>query len=147
MTPDVLTQEEVRFTLRQGIEILVVEDERAHYLLANHCLKGAGINNNIVWFEDGQAVMDFLEGSSNLSSNGKKYIMLLDIRMPKVDGIEVLKRIKSDDNLKNIQVIMLTTSDDQQQAKLCYDLGSSSHVIKPPGKSLLKAIERVSERM
>ena len=145
--PETITEKEIKLTLRRDIEILVVEDERAHYLLADHCLKSAGITNNMHWFEDGQAVLNFLEGDGHPSGNGKKYIMLLDIRMPKIDGIEVLKRIKNDDKLQNIQVVMLTTSEDQQQAKFCYDLGSSAHIIKPPGRNLLKTIERVSQGM
>ena len=60
-----ITEEEIKLTLRQDIEILVVEDERAHYLLADHCLKSAGVKSNIMWFEDGQAVMDFLNNGGS----------------------------------------------------------------------------------
>lgn len=100
MTTETLMQEEFNLTLRQDIEVLVVEDERAHYLLAQICIRNAGITNNIVWFADGQAVLDFLDGDGHPSKSNKKYIMLLDIRMPKIDGIEVLTRIKSDPKLK-----------------------------------------------
>ena len=73
--------------------------------------------------------------------------MLLDIRMPKIDGIEVLRRIKNDDKLRGIKVIMFTTSEDQEQAELCYDLGCNAHVIKPPGEILLKAIAKIGQRI
>ncbi|MBI9015934.1 MAG: response regulator [Phycisphaerae bacterium] len=132
--------------LRSDIEFLIVEDERAHFVLARICLERAGIENKINWFENGQEVLDFLRGSGHPSINNKKYIMLLDVRMPSMDGIEVLRRIKSDDMLKSIQVIMLTTSDDQQQAKVCYELGCIAHVTKPPNEALLSAIKRASHR-
>lgn len=140
-------QEQVSFTLGESVEILIVEDEEAHYVLARICLEKAGIENNIVWFESGDAVLDFLKDQGHRSNTGKKYIMLLDIRMPRVDGIEVLKVLKGDENLRSIPVIMLTTSDDQQLAKQCYDLGCDAHIIKPPGEVLLRAIQRVGERL
>ena len=73
--------------------------------------------------------------------------MFLDIKMPKVDGVEVLRQIKSDKQLSDISVIMLTTSDDQDIAAQCYELGCQAHIIKPPGPVLLKAIDRVAQRI
>lgn len=130
-------------SLRDYIEFLIVEDEPGHYKLIEHCLRRAGIENEIAWFEDGKSVLDFLCGDGPVSGK-KKYIMLLDIRMPGIDGIEVLRKVKQEEKWDHIKVIMLTTSEDQQQARLCYDLGCEAHIVKPPGKSLLRAIDRVA---
>jgi CheY-like chemotaxis protein len=137
----------ISVSLRDDVEILIVEDEPGHYKLIEHCLRNAGVENEIAWFEDGKSVLDFLYGDGSASGKGKKYIMLLDIRMPGVDGIEVLKKIKQEEKWDHIQVIMLTTSDDQHQARLCYDLGCEAHIVKPPGKSLLAAIDRIVLRL
>ena len=147
MLSEETNESRVAVSLRDDIEILIVEDEPGHYKLIEHCLRKAGIENEIAWFEDGKSVLDFLCGGGPASGKGKKYIMLLDIRMPGVDGIEVLRKIKQEEDWDHIHVIMLTTSDDQQQARLCYDLGCEAHMIKPPGKSLLAAIKRIAARL
>lgn len=133
--------------LRDDIVILIVEDNRGHYTLTKHCLRQAGIENTIKWLENGQVAIDYLTGEGNPRKAGTKYIMLLDIRMPKVDGIEVLSTIKQDESLSDISVIMLTTSEDQQIARKCYELGCDAHIIKPPGIVLLKAIDRIAQRI
>ena len=133
--------------LRSEVVILIVEDNRGHYTLTKHCLRQAGIENKTVWLENGQVALDYLNGEGNPTINGTKYIMLLDIRMPKVDGIEVLSTMKQNNALKDISVIMLTTSEDQQIARQCYELGCDAHIIKPPGEVLLKAIDRISQRI
>ncbi len=133
--------------LRKEIVFLIVEDNQGHYTLTKHCLRDAGIDNEVIWLEDGQATLDYLRGDGHPEKTGNKYIMLLDIRMPKVDGIEVLGTIKREDILRDISVIMLTTSEDQQIARQCYELGCDAHIIKPPGEVLLKAISRICQRI
>jgi CheY-like chemotaxis protein len=145
MLPDILTKEEFKLHLRYGIEILAVEDKLAKFILTKHCLRDSGITNNIIWFQNGEEVLNFLSSDGHRSSSDHKFIMLLDIMTPKVDGIEVLKRINIDGKLSYIQVVMLTASDQQEQARLCYKLRSSAHIIKPPGTTLLKAIKRVAK--
>ena len=73
--------------------------------------------------------------------------MLLDIKMPNVSGIDILKELKSDEHLANISTIMLTISDDHHLVAECYELGCQAHIVKPPGKVLIKAIERVANRI
>lgn len=135
-----------RLRLRDNVTILIAEDERGHYLLTRNCLRQAGVDNEVLWFEDGQSTLDYL-GHDEHWQDGRKYLLLLDVRMPKVDGIEVLQQIKGDPRLEEIAVIMLTTSDDHDLAHRCYALGCEAHVVKPPGRVLLKAIERVSQRL
>lgn len=148
MTEETKTVEtaEIKVTLPENVVIVIVEDDRGHYLLTKKCLQNAGINNEIVWLEDGSAALDFflkeLPGHDH-----KKYIVLLDIRLPKIDGTIVLEKMKQDQRLEDIPVIMLTTSEDRAVANHCYELGCEAHVIKPPGNVLLKAIERVKMRL
>lgn len=141
-----LETESTTLKLRKDIVLLVVEDDRGHYLLIKNCLQRAGVENDIVWFEDGQAVIDYVFNDGNPLDGRKKHIMLLDIRMPKVDGIKVLEQIKQNDATKEMPVIMLTTSEDRKLAGLCYELGCFAHIVKPPGDVLLRAIQRICER-
>ena len=140
-----LEMESITLKLRKEIVLFIVEDDQGHYLLIKNCLRRAGIDNEIVWFEDGQAAMDYVFSENSLDSS-KRYIMLLDIRMPKVDGLKVLEQLKQNDVTKEIPVIMLTTSEDRDVARQCYELGCFAHIIKPPGDVLLRAIQRVCER-
>ena len=148
MVPETENMSTLGFTgLRNEIVILIVEDNRDHYTLTKNCLRQANINNKIEWLQNGQVAIDYLTGKSNPRKTGTKYIMLLDIHMPKVDGIEVLSTMKQDESLSDISVIMLTTSEDQQIARKCYELGCDAHIIKPPGEVLLKAISRIGQRI
>ncbi len=133
--------------MRENVVILIVEDDEGHYILTKRCLRQADISNEILWFADGQEVLDFLykQGDGSEFDEAKKYLMLLDIRLPKIDGIKTLETIKKDDKLKKIPVIMLTTNDDQLQARVCYELGCDGHVIKPVGDVLIKAVQRAEQ--
>jgi CheY-like chemotaxis protein len=113
--------------------ILIVEDDEGHAILVRQNLEAAGLNNPIEHFRDGQAVLDFFfkSDSARRSENGRTYLLLLDIRMPKVDGIEVLRRIKSDPELRKLPVIMLTTTDDAREVERCHELGCNVYIQKP----------------
>ena len=138
------TEELIKITLRKETVILIAEDDKGHYLLTKNYLRKAGIENDILWFKDGQEVLDFL---LNEPKGGKRgYLLLLDIRMPKLDGVEVLKRLKENSLQENLAVIMLTTSEDHELAALCYEQGCFAHIVKPPGIVLLKAIKRISQQ-
>jgi len=114
-------------------DILVVEDDEGHAILIQENLSAAGLNNPIRHFRDGQAVLDFFfspSPQSHARANGT-YLVLLDIRMPKVDGFEVLRRLKADPNLKNLPVIILTTTDDMREVERCHALGCNVYLQKP----------------
>jgi CheY-like chemotaxis protein len=113
--------------------ILVAEDDDGHATLIKKNLKRAGVINDIVRFKDGQEALDFLfrRGAAPKRESGKAYILLLDIRMPKVDGVEVLRQIKADKELKKLPVIMVTTTDDPREVEQCHQLGCSNYVTKP----------------
>lgn len=117
----------------EEVVILMAEDDEGHAGLIRRNLERAGISNEIVHFKDGGAAIDFFKASKADIQNGAKktFLLLLDIRMPKVDGIEVLKYIKADDDLKSMPVLMLTTTDDPKEVKRCHEFGCSHYITKP----------------
>jgi len=113
--------------------ILIAEDDAGHFQLIKKNLWLACVNNDILQFKDGQQVLDFLlrTGDGTHLDEAKQYIMLLDVRMPKVDGLDVLRRIKDDEELRKIPVIMLTTTSESSMVEQCYELGCSCYMVKP----------------
>ncbi|MFM8335974.1 MAG: response regulator [Opitutaceae bacterium] len=109
--------------------ILIVDDDEGHAILIRENLEAAGLTNRIRHFRDGQAILDFLFKDS--PAVGESFLVLLDIRMPKVDGIEVLRRIKADAKLRKLPVIMLTTTDDSREIVRCHELGCNVYMQKP----------------
>lgn len=109
--------------------ILIVEDDEGHAILIRENLETAGVPNRIVHFQDGQAVLDFF--AARRPTPQCSYVVLLDIRMPKVDGIEVLRRLKANPELRKLPVIMLTTTDDIREVERCHQIGCSGYIQKP----------------
>lgn len=119
--------------MQREVVILVVEDDHGHARLIERNLRRAGLNNRIERFEDGQDVLDFLfkRGTGRQREVDVAYLLLLDIRMPRVDGIEVLRQVKADPELKKIPVSMLTTTDDPREVEKCHALGCNNYIVKP----------------
>lgn len=119
--------------MHQDVIILIAEDDEGHATLIKKNLRRSGVGNSILHFKDGQEVVDFLfiKGDGPHWEKGKGYLMLLDIRMPRLTGIEVLEKVKEDAELRKIPVIMLTTSDDPREIERCHVLGCSNYVPKP----------------
>jgi CheY-like chemotaxis protein len=115
------------------VVILVAEDDAGHARLIEKNLTRAGLRNPIVRFDNGQAVLDYLfrRGSGPQRACEISYLLLLDIRMPQVDGIEVLRQVKQDAELRKIPVIILTTTDDPREVERCHTIGCSSYIVKP----------------
>jgi CheY-like chemotaxis protein len=112
--------------------ILIAEDDDGHAELIESGLRDSGVNNTIKRFENGEDIWNFLQGnSSEIRDENSAYLVLLDINMPLMDGVEVLKNIKSNESLKDIPVIMLTTTDNPQEVEACYKLGCNFYVTKP----------------
>ncbi|MCI0746065.1 MAG: response regulator [Verrucomicrobia subdivision 3 bacterium] len=113
--------------------ILIADDDAGHARLIEKNLSRVGLHNRIQRFENGQQVLDFFFGKSGDPGHDANaaYLLLLDIRMPKVDGVEVLRRIKGDPLLRKIPVIMLTTTDDPREVAHCHVLGCNSYIVKP----------------
>jgi CheY-like chemotaxis protein len=113
--------------------ILIVEDDDGHAFLVRENLEAAGLSNRFEHFRNGQTVLDFFfhQGAGPWSVAGETYLILLDIRMPKVDGLEVLRRLKSDAELRKLPVIVLTTTDDAREVERCHQLGCNVYIQKP----------------
>jgi len=116
----------------EPVTILLAEDDDGHARLVRDRLEAAGVNNPQLRFRDGQEAWDYLSRAGGAGREpGKPYLLLLDIRMPRLDGVELLRRIKTDPGLKKLPVIMLTTTDDPREVDACYELGCSSYLTKP----------------
>jgi CheY-like chemotaxis protein len=113
--------------------ILLAEDDEGHAYLVRQNLEEAGIANQLVHVKDGQEALDYIrcEGAYRGRVPNGPLLLLLDINMPRVDGVEALRRIKADPATSELPVIMLTTTDDPREVKRCYELGCASYVIKP----------------
>lgn len=117
----------------EPVTILITDDDDGHADLIREHLEDAGVGNSFLRFRDGQEILDFLfqpDSQTGIDKPGN-YLLLLDIRMPRVDGVEVLRRIKSDQHLHTMPVIMLTTTDDPREIEKCYELGCNCYVTKP----------------
>lgn len=119
--------------LKKRFSILVAEDDDGHFVLIEKNLQKMGFRSRILRFSNGQQILDFLymRGDGPKRQPDDVYLMILDIRMPKVDGDEVLEIVKADDQLKDIPVIMLTTSNDENLMDKCQKLGCKAYVVKP----------------
>jgi CheY-like chemotaxis protein len=119
--------------MKKEVAILIAEDDEGHASLIKKNLKRAGISNEIIHFKDGEEILEFLMKSNNGRHReaGTAYLLLLDIRMPKVDGVEVLRQVKQDEELRKIPVIMITTTDDPREVENCHRLGCSNYITKP----------------
>ena len=112
--------------------ILLVEDDEGHAELIKDCLQESGVANPIRRFRDGQEIIDYLFGGNEAKTEpAGGYVVLLDIRIPKVDGQEVLRRIKNDARLKSLPVVMLTTTDDPREVQASYRMGCNAYLTKP----------------
>lgn len=115
------------------LTILIAEDDDGHADLIMTGLKESGICNHMIRFVDGKQTWEFISGKGKdmVLDKNKSYLLLLDINMPKMDGLEVLERIKGNDDFKSLPVIMLTTTDDPREVEKCYELGCNIYVTKP----------------
>lgn len=116
------------------IEIILVEDNKNDAELAIRALEKSRLTNKLLHFRDGSEVLDFLfaEGEyEGRNTENLPRVILLDLKMPKVNGIDVLKRVKSDERTKSIPVVVLTSSKEDPDIKACYALGANSYVVKP----------------
>jgi two-component system response regulator len=130
------------------VEILLVEDNPSDAELTIRELKKHHFSNNLYHAKDGEEALEFIfatgkfSGVRNISQPPK--IVLLDIQMPKINGIQVLEKIKSDERTKNTPVVMLTSSKEDPDIQKCYNLGANSYIVKPVNfESFAEAIKNL----
>jgi CheY-like chemotaxis protein len=122
-------------SMTKEVVILIADDDAGHTRLIEKNLQRAGLNNRILRFENGQDILDFLfrRGKGPKREPDTPYLLLLDIRMPKVDGVQVLRQLKSDLKLRRLPVSMMTTTDDPAEVARCHQLGCNNYIVKPVG--------------
>jgi CheY-like chemotaxis protein len=130
----------------EPVLIVLVEDDDGHANLVERNLKRAGLANSMHRLNDGQEALDYVQGKGQYSGRAMtcSLLLLLDIKMPRVDGVEVLRQLKSDPQTALIPVIMLTTTDDPREIQRCYELGCSVYITKPVDyHAFVEAINRL----
>jgi CheY-like chemotaxis protein len=115
------------------VTLLIADDDEGHAELIFEQLRSAGVSNEIIRFRDGQELWDYLmaEGPRTSQDDVRGFLLLLDIVMPKLDGLEILRRIKTDRQWHNLPIIMLTTTNDPREIESSYTLGCSCYITKP----------------
>jgi len=113
--------------------IILTEDDDGHAGLIYKGLKRAGVENDILHFEDGEKTLNYLlrRGDDFHREENISHILLLDIRMPGIDGKEVIRQIKQDKELQNMPIIVVSTTDDPREKDNCYSLGCTTYIVKP----------------
>jgi len=129
------------------VEVLLIEDNPDDAALAIRALKEF-MTNEIVWLKDGEEAMNFLFGKERYKGRDisvKPKVILLDLKMPKVDGTELLQILRMDNLTKNIPVVVMTSSKEDADLKKCYDYGVNSYVVKPIDfGQFIKAAQQIS---
>jgi CheY-like chemotaxis protein len=117
-----------------NIEILLVEDNPDDAVLTIRALKKHNLANNLVHLSDGQEALDFIFGKDKFSEReieDQPKIIMLDLKMPKIDGLQVLRAIREDERTKSIPVVIMTSSKEDKDIEECYKLGVNSYLVKP----------------
>lgn len=118
----------------QDVEILLVEDNPNDAELTMRALKKQNLANSLHWVKDGAEALDFIFTKgiySNRDSENKPKVILLDLKLPKVDGLEVLKKLKEDERTRVIPVVVLTSSREEEDMVKSYSYGVNSYIVKP----------------
>lgn len=118
--------------VRKAIEILLVEDNPNDVELTLHALRSNNISNEIHVARDGEEALELIFGSEGwVDHPDRLWIVLLDLKLPKIGGLEVLKRLKTDPRTQAVPVVVLTTSREEPDIAAAYELGANSYIVKP----------------
>ncbi len=115
------------------VSIVMIEDDEGHARLIEKNIRRAGVNNEIVPFANGTDALKYLlgaDGSGNASA-GRQQLILLDLNLPDMTGIDILEKLKANHHTKRSPVVVLTTTDDAREIQRCYDLGANVYITKP----------------
>lgn len=116
------------------VEILLVEDNKNDAELALMALEESNLSNHVVWLKNGREALDFIFAEGQYADRdiiSQPRVILLDLKMPKVDGLEVLRKIRADNRTKKIPVAILTSSKEEKDIIESYELGVNSYIVKP----------------
>ena len=115
------------------VTIVMVEDDEGHARLIEKNIRRAGVNNDLIAFVNGASALEYLlgpDGSGEVSSR-RQLLVLLDLNLPDMAGVDILAKIKNNMHLKRTPVVVLTTTDDSREIQNCYDLGANVYITKP----------------
>ena len=115
----------------QPVSIVMIEDDEGHARLIERNIRRAGIHNGIRHFTDGGSALDYLFNHEHGPALNGPALILLDLNLPDMSGIDILAKIKSEPKLKRTPVVVLTTTDDKVEIQRCYDLGCNVYITKP----------------
>lgn len=115
------------------VTIVMIEDDEGHARLIEKNIRRAGVNNPIMPFTDGTSALRFLLGEDGTgeSQAGRQLLVLLDLNLPDMTGVDILDKVKSNPHVRRTPVVVLTTTDDEREIKRCYDLGANVYITKP----------------
>ncbi len=127
-----------------SVNIIMVEDDEGHARLIEKNIRRAGIANAIRHFVDGTTALDYLFHAPDGPALNGPALILLDLNLPDMSGIDILRKIKADPRLKRTPVVVLTTTDDKVEIQRCYDLGANVYITKPVNyENFAKAIQQL----
>ena len=127
--------------MEEAVQILLVEDNKNDAELTMRTLKKNNISNRIFWVKDGAQAIDFLFARGEFSHRNKNHtpkVVLLDLKLPKKDGIEVLRELRANDELKKLPIVMLTSSKEEKDMVKSYHLGVNSYIVNPSISMILQ---------
>jgi len=115
------------------VTIVMIEDDEGHARLIERNIRRSGVNNEIMPFTDGTSAVNYLFGKdgSGIDHKGRALLILLDLNLPDMTGIEILRQVKQNKYLKSTPVVVLTTTDDSHEIKRCYEFGCNVYITKP----------------
>ena len=131
---------------KDEVGILLVEDDDGHALLVEKNLRRAGLSNGFLRLKDGQEALDYFFNGEGVPARERfeSLVVLLDVNMPRVSGVDVLKRLKENESTAAIPIIMLTTTDDPREIERCYDYGCNLYITKPVEyEAFIEAVRRL----
>ena len=117
----------------EHVTIIMIEDDDGHARLIEKNIRRAGVSNEIIPFVDGTSALAYLlgaDGSGDVSA-GRHLLVLLDLNLPDMTGVDILEKIKNNPHLKRSPVVVLTTTDDSREIQRCYDFGANVYITKP----------------
>jgi len=117
----------------KAVTIVMIEDDEGHARLIEKNIRRAGVNNPVLPFTNGTAALDFVLGPdrSGETSSGKQMLILLDLNLPDMTGVDILEKVKTNPHTRRTPVVVLTTTDDDREIQRCYDLGANVYITKP----------------